>query len=152
MKKVFGILSLVIALTFTMMSCDETPVVNDATVLTATSVDSSKTEHKACEADCTKPCCAAKEIKKCCKGDGPKNYATDSATCAAMKEKCHNECGTDSTICETHKAECKAKCAAKTDSTAVSSCKADCTKPCCSDEEKKACKADCEKECCADKK
>lgn len=157
MKKLFGILGLTLALTFMVSSCgDDTPAVGtDKTEKKCCKAkekcdhkaDSSK--HEACPPNCEKPCCAKKEAKKCCKKDSAKTCsATDSAVCAEMKAKCAKDCGTDS-ICETHKAECQAKCAAKSDSTSVNNCAADCTKPCCSGEEKKACEPDCEKTCCA---
>lgn len=152
MKKLFGILSLATVLTVMMISCNEIPMVSDATTTSMIGADSSKTEHKSYKTDCPKPCCVEKEVKKCCKGNGTKNCAADSATCASMKAKCQTECGTDSTICKAHKAECKSKCMSKSDSITVNVCKLDCTKPCCSADEKKTCKANCEKECCTNKK
>jgi hypothetical protein len=147
MKKLFGVLRIAFVLTVMMMSCNEAPLASDATTTSITEADSSKTEHKNCKIDCAKPCCAVKEVKKCCKSNSAKTCAADSATYAAMKAKCQTECGTDSTICAAHKSECKSK----SDSTTVNACKVDCTKPCCSADEKKTCKANCEKECCATK-
>jgi hypothetical protein len=143
MKKLFGVLRIAFVLTVMMMSCNEAPLASDATTTSITEADSSKTEHKNCKIDCAKPCCAVKEVKKCCKSNSAKTCAADSATYAAMKAKCQTECGTDSTICAAHKSE--------SDSTTVNACKVDCTKPCCSADEKKTCKANCEKECCATK-
>jgi len=151
MKKFFGILSLVMALTFAVTSCGGDAPVNADSAERKCCASKDSCEHKS---DSTKhAACANKEAKKCCKKDSAKSCSTsvsDSATCAAMKEKCAKECGTDS-ICEMHKAECKAKCEAKGDSTSVNSCAPNCDKPCCSGEEKKACGPNCEESCCAKK-
>lgn len=161
MKKLFGSIALLFVLSVAVISCGgETPAPegDSAKKECCEGKDSSKCAHKgesenshACPPDCEKPCCKKEgDAKKCCKSDA-KTCAADSAVCADMKAKCNTECGTDSTICENHKAECVAKCAAKSDSTSVNNCAADCTNPCCSGEEKTACTVDCKKECCAKK-
>lgn len=153
MKKLIGSLLLFAVLAISTISCGgdtpaETPKDGEKVACCASK---EKCDHKAadaCKKDCAKPCCANNDEQKTCNKGETKSCKKDSATCASFKAKCNTECGTDSVICDAHKAECKTACAAKGDSTSVNNCAADCTKPCCSGEEKTACAKDCKKECC----
>ena len=101
MKKFFGILSLALALTFTIASCGSE----------STDAPTEVKKDKCCK-DSTKTCYAKDSTstgqeKKCCKSktDSAKTcHTTDSATCAKTKVDCIEKCGSDS-IC---KAKCKA--------------------------------------------
>ncbi len=98
MQKKFGVLNLVVVLTFILMSCSEASLAVDTAKTSITATDSSRTELNNCEAESSKACCAKKDVKKHYKIDSTITCSTDSVTCAETKEKCQNEYVTDSTI------------------------------------------------------
>ena len=81
MQKKFGVLNLVVVLTFILMSCSEASLAVDTAKTSITATDSSRTELNNCEAESSKACCAKKDVKS----DSAKTFSTDSVTCAEMK-------------------------------------------------------------------
>lgn len=124
MKKFFGILSLALALTFSMASCD---------------------------GDLNRPESNSNEVKKCCKDSTKACHVSDSSTCANSNTDCVKACGNDS-ICQTKCAAEKVKCdkVCGNDSLSIEECRSKCKALAAEGDSTQM--ANCEKACCKENK